>query len=549
MAIDGRLIIDGKRLEARERILSTNPATLESVGEAHLASSELCREAVHAAQKAFPLWRDLAAREKERIFARAKRALLRRSDEIARLVTLEKGSPLAESVAVDVLASLEVLDYHSRHLARSLRPRASKPHVPLLAGKRGAFHFHPLGPTLIISPWNFPFLIPISDVVSALTAGNTVVLRPSTTTPLCALMIGEIFLEAGLPAGVLNVVVCRTGQAEEMLTNPDVRTVMFTGSVPVGKRIMELASRNLTHVVLELGGKDPMIVLKDADLDRASRGAVWSALMNTGQSCASVERVYVAKEIEAEFTDRVVGLARDIKVGNPLDPDVDMGPLTTLGQLRVVEDHIRDAREKGARVLCGGERVAGLPGFFIQPTVLSGVNHAMKVMREETFGPVIPIMPFSDVPEAVALANDSNYGLTASVWTKNKRSAGVIAKKLEAGSVTVNDHMFSFIEPNAIWGGVKQTGMGRSHGPYGRLHLLNVKYVSTDFTKPKGQMWWYPYGLRKYEIMRNAIRLLHHERRGEKVKAGLGLLRSWPLVRSSTSFRTMLRIGARLFHR
>ncbi len=546
--MDGRLIIGNKRLESREKIVSKNPATLEPVGEACLASSEQCRDAIGAAREAFPSWRNLAHGDKEKIFIRAKNILLGRSQEVVRLVTLEKGSPLAESMAVDVMGSLEVLDYYARFLGKSLRPRASKPHVPFFASKKSAFHYQPLGATLIISPWNFPFLIPMYDIVSALTAGNTVVLRPSTSTPFCALKIGEIFVEAGLPAGVLNIVNCRTAQAEEMITNPEIQTVMFTGSVSIGKRIMELASRNLTNTVLELGGKDPMVVLKDADLDRASQGAVWGAFMNSGQSCASIERVYVDKDIEKAFTERVVELTKQIKVGNPLEPGVDMGPMTVLSQLEFVEEHIQDARQKGAQVLYGGERIEDLPGYFISPAILTKVDHKMKIMTEETFGPVIPIMPFSTIDEAVALANDSRYGLTASVWTRDKKAAAMIADRLEVGSVTVNDHMFSFTEPRAIWGGPKQTGMGRSHGRYGHLHLMNIKYVSLDFLKNKAQMWWFPYTAPKPEVMAKAIVLFHHERRREKIKAGLGLLRFWPIVRSTTSVRSFLKMAGRLFH-
>lgn len=545
--MDGRLIIGNTRIEAKEKIVSKSPATLEPLGDACLASSEQCRDAVRAAKDAFPLWRNLPHREKEKIFIRAKKILLSRSREVVRLVTLEKGSPLAESMAVDVMGSLAVLDYYSRFLEKSLEPRKTKSQVPFFAHKKNTFHYQPLGVTLIISPWNFPFLIPIYDVVSALTAGNTVILRPSTSTPFCALMIGEILIEAGLPPGVLNIVNCRAAQAEEMITNPDVQTVMFTGSVAIGKRIMELASRNLTNTVLELGGKDPMIVLKDADLDRASQGAVWAAFMNSGQSCASIERVYVAKDIEEAFTARVLELTKRIKVGNPLEPGVDMGPMTVLSQLELVEEHIQDARQKGARVLFGGERIKDLPGYFIRPAVLTHVDHTMKIMTEETFGPVIPVMSFSDVKEALALANDCHYGLTASVWTRDKKMAAALADRLEVGTVTVNDHMFSFTEPTAIWGGPKQTGMGRSHGRYGHLQLMNIKYVSQDFQKKKAQLWWFPYTTPKPEIMEKATVLIHHERKREKIKAALGLLRSWPYVRSTTSVRSLLKIAGRFF--
>jgi acyl-CoA reductase-like NAD-dependent aldehyde dehydrogenase len=491
--MDGRLIIGSKRIDSSEKKVSINPATLEPVGEVCLASSQECREALLAAKEAFPSWKALSLHRKQEVFFEAKKILLRRAEEAAHLITIEKGSPLLESFSGEVFSSLGALDYYARNLNKLLKPRPLKHTVSLFLHKKSAFRFDPLGPTLIISPWNFPFLITLYDVMSALTAGNTVILRPSSSTPFTGLLIGEIFIEAGLPAGILNVVNCKIPQAEEMITNPDVQTIMFTGSVSTGKRIMELASQNLTNVILELGGKDPMVVCEDADLERAARGAVWAGFMNCGQSCGSVERVYVAQEIADEFTKRVVDLAKTLRVGNPLEPDVDMGPMATLSQLEIVEEHIREAKDRGARILWGGQRIKNLPGYFLQPTVLTGVDHSMKIMREETFGPTLPIMTYSDPEEAVALANDSTLGLTASVWTRSKKTASWMADKIEAGTVTVNDHMFSFVEPGAIWGGIKQTGKGRSHGPFGLQELVNVKLVSFDFLNKKTQIWWFPY--------------------------------------------------------
>lgn len=544
--MDGRLIIANERVETSEKLVSENPATLEPVGEVSVASRELCERAIAAAKAAYPAWRWLDVREKRAIFKRAENILARRATEAGRLIAMEKGSPYAESLAVEVFGALQSLNYYGHNQGRLLRPRKAGHHTPLFFNKSGMFHFHPLGPTLIISPWNFPFLIPFCDTLSALTAGNTIVLRPSTTTPLTALLIGDIFVEAGLPPGVLNVVVCRVPEAEAMIVDRDIRSIQFTGSVGIGKRVVELCSRNLTNVALELGGKDPMIVCEDADLERAARGAVWTAFMNCGQSCGSIERVYVARPVAEAFTGRVVELARQVRVGNPLETGIDMGPMANAGQLKVVEEHIADARARGAGVPVGGGRVAGLPGYFIEPTVLTGVDHTMRCMTEETFGPTLPIMAFDGDAQAVALANDSDYGLTASVWTRDRKRAAWFAERLEAGSVTINDHMYSFVEPRAIWGGIKQTGMGRSHGPYGLLELVDIKYVGTDFFRKKSQTWWFPYDRSLEGVMEKGIAAFHGAGLGARLKAVAGLRKEWPRILATAPLLNYVRALPRI---
>jgi succinate-semialdehyde dehydrogenase/glutarate-semialdehyde dehydrogenase len=547
VTLDGRLIINGNRVETPHKRDSLNPANLELVGKACLATSQDCRSAAQAAKNAFCEWKTSSIPDRQKIFRQAKKILLRRSEEAARLITLEKGSPYPESFSSEVFASLGALDYYARSLKKLLRPHSMKHTVSLFLNKKSSFRFEPLGPTLIISPWNFPFLIAMYDVLSALSAGNTVILKPSSSTPFTGLLVGEIFAEAGLPPGVLNIINCKIPQAEEMIVHPDIQSVVFTGSVGTGRRIMELASRNLTNLALELGGKDPMVVCADADLERASRGAVWGGFMNCGQSCGSIERVYVAEEIAREFTRRVVDLTGKINVGDPMEPGVDMGPMATLSQLKTVKDHIRDARDKGAEVICGGNTGGKLPGYFINPTVLTGVDHSMKIMTEETFGPILPIMTYKDPEEAVSLANDSSLGLTASVWTKSKTRAAWMAERLEAGSVTVNDHMFSFIEPAAIWGGIKQTGMGRSHGPFGLQELVNIKFVSLDFLDRKKQFWWFPYDRGLMPLLKKSATVFYHHRAGRKLKVLLSLLPSLKRIREGSSLANFIKSASRYF--
>jgi len=509
MTLDGNLIINGKRVQTSHKKDSLNPATLELVGRVSLASTQDCQSAIHAAKQAFPEWKTLPVSAKQKIFRNAKEILLQKGEDAARLITLEKGSPHPESYSCEIFAGLGALDYYARKLKRLLRPHPVKHTVSLFFNKKSSFRFEPLGPTLIISPWNFPFIISIYDVLSALSTGNTVILRPSSSTPFIGLMVGEILAEAGLPPGVLNTINCKIPQAEEMISHPDVQTVMFTGSVSTGKRIMELASRNLTNLALELGGKDPMVVCADADIERAARGAVWAGFMNCGQSCGSIERVYVAKEIADEFTQRAVSYT-----------------------------HLR-AHETRHDLVCR----------LLLEKKKSGVNHTMKIMTEETFGPTLPIMTFSDLEEAISLANDSSLGLTASVWTRSKKMAALMAKRIETGSITVNDHMFSFIEPAAIWGGIKQTGMGRSHGPFGLQELVNIKFVSFDFLKKKKQLWWFPYDSGLMSLLSKSAILFHHRRIKEKLKALFSLTPFLKRLQEGSSLVNFIKSSSRYFRK
>lgn len=545
--MDGRLIIADQRVETAAQQESLNPATLELLGKFCLASPQECDQAVQAAKAAFPTWRDTPPAEKKRILIRAKHILLERGADVAHTIAREKGGPLTENWFVEVFPVLEALEYYAQNVVKNSRPKKARPHIFLFYHKHAEFLFQPLGPTLLISPWNFPFLIPAFDTLSALAAGNTVVFRPSSTTAFTGLLLGEILNEAGLPPGVLNVVPCKTKHAERLITHPDIKTVMFTGSTDMGKKIMALASQNLTNIILELGGKDPMIVCQDADLERAARGAVWGAFTNCGQSCGSVERLYVHSSLAQKFIEKVTALTREINVGNPLDPDTDMGPMTTLPQLRLVEEHLREAVKKGATVLCGGSRLQELKGYFIQPAVLTGVNHSMQIMREETFGPVLPIMPFDTLEEAVELANDSDLGLTASVWTRSRRTAARLTLELEAGTVSVNDHMTSFPDPNAIWGGIKQTGIGRSHGPYGMLELVNIKYMTFDFARKKKLLWWFPYSDTNHNLFKNAASLYHHPRWNQKIGALGALVPRLNDIRRRVPLRNFIKSVPKLF--
>ncbi|HUI42325.1 MAG TPA: aldehyde dehydrogenase family protein, partial [Terriglobia bacterium] len=344
-------------------------------------------------------------------------------------------------------------------------------------------------------PANYPFSIPFNEIIPALAAGNTVVLKPSDLTPQVGLAIRDLLEEAKLPPGVATVII-GDGLTGRALAAAPIHKLMFTGSVATGKRVQASAAERLLPTVLELGGKDAMIVCADANLETASSGAVWGAFTNAGQACLSVERAYVVSEVAERFIQLCVEKAKKLRLGRGDDPSTDVGPLIRDRQVRIVEEQVAEAVSGGAEVLCGGRRpgLPGLSGFFFEPTVVVRVNHSMRLMREETFGPVLPVMVVRDEAQAVRLANDSDFGLAASVWTGNRSRGERLAREIEAGAVMVNDCISYFGISEAPHGGVKASGIGRTHGRIGLMEMVRVKYLDVDLVPGMHKVWWYGYG-------------------------------------------------------
>ncbi len=535
--------INGKWITTGKTFKSLNPATGEVFLEIQEVDGNHVEEAFLAASKAFESWRETTIEERIELLSRVKDVLLKNSEEVAKVIAQEQGKPIAEAFTVEVFPSIDALDFYINRGRVYLEDLKIKYWQALFRDKKGYYTFEPLGVMAVISPWNYPFIIPFLDVVASVFVGNTVVLKPSSTTPAIGLTIANLFHEAGAPPGLLNVLTGRASIGEMIIKHPQTRGILFTGSVETGKRVMALASEGIKKVILELGGKDPAIVLPDVNLERAIRGIAWGAFMNAGQTCASIERVYVHEDIYDIFLDGIVEFTKSLKVGNPLEFDTSIGPMTTSGQRMLVEAHIEDAREKGAQIVYGGERV-GEKGFFLQPTILTNVNHEMLAMRDETFGPLLPIMKFKDIDEAVRLANDSKYGLTASIWTRNESLARQIARKIETGTVTINDHVFSFGEPEGAWGGVKYSGIGRTHGRFGLLELTNIKFVSEDFNSRDSQLWWYPYDKEVFNISKVAVRAMYGS---GKIKYLLKLLPYFGRLKKTTSLWNLIKNWKRFF--
>jgi acyl-CoA reductase-like NAD-dependent aldehyde dehydrogenase len=478
---------------AIQKIASVNPATGEVLCEFEPATGAEVNAAVGRAQAAQPSWYGLGVRQRISILDKFRQLLHEKKSEIARLITRETGKPQVEALLSEVLVVLDAARFYSENSYAFLRDQ-NVPHRNLvMKAKSGRLTRGPYGVIGIISPWNYPFSIAATETLAALVAGNAVVLKPSEFTSIIALELATLLWGAGVPKDVLQVVV-GDGNTGSALVNASIDKLVFTGSVVTGKRIAQTAAARLLPVVLELGGKDPMLVLDDADIDVASSGAVWGAFMNAGQACLSVERCYVHRSLYQQFSEACAHKAAQLRVGNGMDPEIDLGPLIHERQLRNVEAHVEDARLHGARVLTGGEWRSELGPNFYAPTVLTDVTHEMRIMREETFGPVLPIMPFDTDDEAVRLANDSDYGLGASVWTRDRARGEALARRIHAGTAMVNDALSCFGISEAPHGGVKASGIGRTHGIFGLDEMVRIKYLDSDRLPGMKKVWWYGYG-------------------------------------------------------
>ena len=476
--------------KAREIVL-VNPSTGRENGRVPLMDADDVTAAVQRARQAQHAWSQLSYRARAQFVLRAREIVLAQVDEIAALISRETGKPAAEATSMEIVPALDLMHYFARHTERMLTRQKIAIGQYDLMGRSSYVVYKPLGVVGIISPWNFPWATPLDEVVMALMAGNAVVLKPSELTPLSALKIGEVFQQARLPEGLLEIVT-GDGSTGAALVDAPVDKIMFTGSVATGKRVAEVAARHLTPVVLELGGKDPMVVLEDANLTNAARAAVWGGFCNAGQACASIERLYVHESVAKEFTELVVNETRKLKLGPPAD-GIDLGAMTNERQLHIVEEHIQDAVERGAHIETGGRRVENTDGWFHEPTVVTRVDHSMDIMRDETFGPVLPIMTFTTDDEAVRLANDSVYGLTAAVFTADVARGRRLAEQIDAGTVMVNEVVYTHAIAQTPWGGVKQSGYGRTHGRLGLLELVIPQHIHVNRVPWLPDVWWFRY--------------------------------------------------------
>lgn len=514
---------------AAATITSYNPATGEALAALVCGGSEDVFRAVRRAKDAQPPWQATPVAQRVAVLRRFQQLLREQRDDVARLICREAGKPAAEALATEVLVVLDAAEFCIRNAHAFLRDRRL-PHGNLaMKTKRGKLVREPYGVIGIIAPWNYPFSIPAIEALGALVTGNAVVLKPSEFTPLAAQELERLLLAAGLDAALIQVIVGEGPTGAALLESP-IDKLIFTGSVATGKRVGEAAARRLLPVVLELGGKDPMIVLDDADLEIATSGALWGAFMNAGQTCLSVERCYVHRSLYEPFLEKCREKISKLRVGNGIGSEVEIGPMIHERQLKIVESQVNDAVQRGARLLAGGRRLSEIGPTFYAPTLLADVTNDMRLMQEETFGPVLPVAPFDSDEEAVRLANNSDFGLAASVWTGNRGRGEAMAAKIKAGTVMLNDMISCFGIAEAPHGGFKQSGIGRTHGEMGLEEMVQTKYVDVDLLPGMPKVWWFGYGKKYQEQMGGFVDFLFASKMGSRIK---GALRSSGILRRS----------------
>jgi acyl-CoA reductase-like NAD-dependent aldehyde dehydrogenase len=492
---------------ATERISVENPATGTVVGEVPILSAEDVKALAERGRAAQPAWEALGFEGRARVLRRAQKWVLDNQQRLIDTIVSETGKTHEDALLAEIAYVANAFGFWAKNAPEYLADEKIRSANPFVLGRKLVVRYAPLGLIGVIGPWNYPLSNSFGDCIPALAAGNAVILKPSEVTPLTSLVMEEAMRECGLPEAVFQVA---TGLGETGAALVDeVDMVMFTGSTATGKKVMERAARTLTPVSLELGGKDPMIVLADADIERAANAATYYSMQNGGQTCISIERAYVEAPVYDAFVAKVTEKVRALRQGVPAGPgSVDVGAVTFPKQLDIVSGHVDAARSAGATVLTGGHARAD-GGRFYEPTVLVDVDHSMACMTEETFGPTLPIMRVHDAEEALKLANDSAYGLAASVWTKDTARGEALARRIEAGVVCVNDAQVNYLALELPMGGWKASGLGSRHGAGGIRKYTRQQSLLVTRMAPKRDLHMFPYKAKTTGLLGRAMKLLY----------------------------------------
>ncbi|MGK5094806.1 aldehyde dehydrogenase family protein [Deltaproteobacteria bacterium TL4] len=488
-----------------------NPATGEHLGTVPFTPLHEIPTIFENARKAQVGWYDMSFEKRRTYIFRIRDYLIENADSIATAISQSNGKTRSDALNTEVLPSIMACDWYAKKAKKFLKRNRISSSSILFANKRSYVLRMPLGVVGVISPWNYPFSIPFGEIIMGLMAGNAVLYKTSEETPLVGVEIEKAIKAGCLPKGLCTFIMGYGPQISDAFFQNKIDKIFFTGSVRVGQILMKRAAEEVMPLSLELGGNDAMIVLEDANLERAANGAVWGGFQNSGQTCAGIERVYVQESVAEDFIERVVektmALRQGVDQGNF---DIDVGSMTTARQLQVVKNHIEDALKKGAKIAAQVKlQPSASPKSFYPATVLVNVNHEMDVMKDETFGPVIGIMTFKTHEEAITLANDSDLGLSSSIWSQNTSVARKMAERLQTGMTTINDHIFTHGASELPWTGWKKSGLGVTHAHLGLEEMTKVKLVNYDITPGLNtNLWWFPVNKLSYEAILETPKLI-----------------------------------------
>lgn len=477
----------------RRPVVSLDPATGEVWARHQSTSPEEVARSIRRARAAQPAWRDLELDGRRKVLRKAKRLLFEARDDLAALVTRESGKPQLEALTSEVLTSLDYANYYLKVAPRLLRPRKWRHQNLALLLKSPRLIRHPWGVVGIITPWNYPFQLIFGAAFPALLCGNSVVVKPSEYTTSVALWQAQLLHKAGVPEDVFQVLPGDAVTGAALLGKESVDKIFLVGSEGAGRHVGRAAGERFVPATLELGGSDPLIVLKDAPLEVAAAAAVWSRFMNAGQTCVAIKRVFVEEPQYEPFVARALAAVAKLRLGPGRDPDTDVGPMIRESQVQIIEKQLAQAVSQGAQIRCGGRRRPDLGPQFFEPTILTGVRPEMAVMQEETFGPIMPIIPVRNADEAVEMANATRFGLSATIFSRDTVKARRLALRLQAGTVAINDVAFHAGISDSPYGGFKSSGLGKSHGPEGLLNMVKSQYIDVDPLPGMYKPWWFPY--------------------------------------------------------
>jgi len=507
-----------------EFTISRNPATLQEIGRTRHTDLARFPEIFASARAAQAHWKETSFDERKKHIMKMRRYILDHADELAQIVSSENGKSRVDALATEVIPCAMAATWYAKKAKSHLKPKKLSASSLLFFNKKNMLIRVPLGVVGIISPWNYPLSIPFGEVVMGLMAGNAILLKTAAVTTLVGKAIEKIVEAGELPAGLFHLIVGSGSAVSRGFFENKIDKIFFTGSVPTGKTLMAEAAKTLTPLSLELGGKDPMIILEDADLERAANGAAWAGYQNAGQSCGGIERIYVQETVYDRFLSLLADKTISIRHGADSDFNVDMGSMTTADQLETVSRQVSAAVKSGAKIVAQSHAAANQKGYFYPATLMTDVNHSMELMREETFGPVLPVMKFHTIEDAVRMANDSSMALTSSIWTKDVSRGRKIAERIEAGVTTINDHLYTHGQSETPWGGWKDSGLGRTHSELGLHEMTHPKLVNWD-TLPfaKRNIWWYPFSKNTYAALKAALYFNYPRSIGEFFRSVLTL--------------------------